>query len=107
MLQNLLTREKYKILLYRLFKIIAQYIFFYLIFTCFISLTEFSIINFRGGNIKIIDTYCRNFTDMKIILIFLILFIALNVVLCVYDKLSIKILNEKLKRMKRRVNNNV
>lgn len=107
MLRNLLTREKYKMLLYRLFKIITHYISFYLIFTCFISLTEFSIINFRGGNIKIIDTYCRNFADTKIIFFFFILFIALNVVLYVYDKISIKILNEKLKRMKRRVNNNV
>ncbi len=107
MLQNLLTREKYKILLYRLFKIIVQYISFYLIFTCLISLTEFLIINFRGGNIKFINTFFRNFTDLKIILFFFILFITLNVVLYVYDKLSIKILNEKLKRMRRRVNNNV
>lgn len=98
-------KGKFKNILVRVFKILLNYIIFFLLFTGFISITEFFIINLKGGNTKIIEIYCKNSTSWQIILIFLILFISLNIILYIYDTLSIKILNNKLLKMKRRINN--
>lgn len=106
MSQNILMKEKYKNILVRVLKMIIYYIMFFILFTFFISITEFFIINLKGGNTGIIEIYYRNFTAWQIILLFLILFISLNIILYIYDTISIKILNNKLLKMKRRVNNN-
>ena len=79
-------KGKFKNILVRVFKILLNYIIFFLLFTGFISITEFFIINLKGGNTKIIEIYCKNSTSWQIILIFLILFISLNIILYIYEE---------------------
>lgn len=107
MSQNTWMKEKYKILSKRLLKFVLCYIIVYIIFLVVLSITEVIIINTFGLNINLYSIIIRNFNSYWNFIIYTIAFDLVNIIIHIYDRLVIKILNSKLDEMKRRIEINV
>ena len=88
----------------RIIRAILYYIVGLLIFSTVLYFTQTILLNLLGLTNEDIEIYLDGYIITAVI--YTVLFVIINVGLYIYDKVSVKMLNEKLEKMKERVKMN-
>lgn len=69
------------------------------LFNLVCSITEITVVNNLGMHVNFGESYIKSFTNN--LCIYTIIYFTICIFICMYDMFSVKILNEKLEKVKR------